>query len=242
MIRVGVSHATHIPRTGVIGSLQTVLATLFLLIATGCGPKIIEANNFEEYRQKHKSVAVLPFSVTIDPTKLPKDWTDKMVTEAQNDEGKSLQRQLYTRFKDRERKGEYSVEFQDIDKTTALLIKAGVNQQNLESFTKPELKEFLGVDAIISGSVYRSKPMSTGGAIVTGVLFGFWGSTNKVNVTLNIHDAATGDLVWTYEHKASGSVGSSPEDLSNSLMKSISKKFPYQLPDTSAQSDMARRR
>jgi hypothetical protein len=61
-----------------------------------------------------------------------------------------------------------------------------------------------------------------------GVLFGAWGSTNKVNVKLNIHEATKGDLVWEYDHEASGSVGSSAEKLAESLMKNVSKKFPYQ--------------
>lgn len=229
----------YLPKQLLVGALSVAL--IFVSVV-GCGPKIVEMGNFQELRERHQTVAVLPFSVTIDPTKLPKDWTTEMVTEAQRSEGENMQRQLYFRFIEQQEKGKYTVKFQDIDKTQALLTKAGITQGNLASFTKTELKDVLGVDALISGSIYRSKPMSTGAAIVTTVLFGFGGSTNKVNVTLNIHDAASGDLVWTYEHKASGGIGSSSEDLSKSLMKSISKKFPYKLPETSAQSDMTRQR
>jgi hypothetical protein len=110
------------------------------------------------------------------------------------------------------------------------LNKAAITHENLNQYTKEELRNILDVDALISGTIHRSKPMSTGTAVVLGVLFGVWGSTNEVNVSLNIHDGASGELLWKYDHKASGSVGSSSEGLAESLMKNISKKFPYKKP------------
>lgn len=201
-----------------------------LAIAIACGPTIYTSAEFEGYRQTHHLVAVLPFQVTIDPNKLPKEITPEMAKQTMHDEGLSFQHELYIRFLEKEKKGEYTVEFQDVDKTNALLLKADITDANIASLTKSELKSILGVDAIISGTIHREKLMSTGAAIVTGVLFGFFGNTNEVNVTLNIHDAATDELVWKYDHKASGSVGDSPEELAKSLMKNISKKFPYKKP------------
>jgi hypothetical protein len=85
----------------------------------------------------------------------------------------------------------------------------------------------LGVDAMISGTIRRSQPMSTGAAIAVGVLFGVSGETNRVDVNVNLHDGATGKLLWKYDHHESGALGSSSEGLAKSLMKGISKKFPY---------------
>ncbi len=199
--------------------------------AVGCGPKIYVTPDFESYRQTEKSVAVLPFVVTIDPKKLPKDFTPEMAEKAELEEGVTFQQQLYMRFLERHKKGEYSVDFQDVDKTNALLGKQGINSRNIGNYTKEELHQILGVDALISGTIYRAHPMSTGTAVVLGVLFGAWGSTNEVNVAMNIHDGASGELLWKYEHKASGSVGSSTENLAASLMKNVSKKFPYKNPE-----------
>ena len=154
-----------------------------------------------------------------------------MAEKAELEESVAFQQQLYMRFLERHKKGEYTVDFQDVDKTNALLTQAGITSKNLGSYTKEELRKILGVDALISGTIHRSQPMSTGTAIVVGVLFGAWGSTNKVDVAMNIHDAATGDLLWKYEHQASGSVGSSSEKLAASLMKNVSKKFPYKRPE-----------
>ncbi len=204
-----------------------------MLIASCGGPKMYLAGEFETYRQTHQRLAILPFNVMIDPKKLPKDFTLEMAKEAEKDESYNIQEQLYMRFLDREQKGKYTVKFQDVDDTNARLGKAGIDNENLGNYTKAELKEILEVDALISGTIFRERPMSTGTAIVLGAIFGIWGSTNKVNVTLNIHDAASGELLWKYEHEASGSVGSSSVDLAESLMKSISKKFPYKRPKDS---------
>lgn len=209
-----------------------LVVSVLLLVAllAGCGPTIYKTTEFEQYRQTHKSIAILPFVVSIDPNKLPKNITPEQVEAQKHEEAHALQQQLYMRFLEREKKGEYTVDFQDVDKTNALLAKAGISDSNMASLTKRELKEILGVDAILSGTIYRQKLASTGAAIATAVLFGFFAATNEVDVNVNIHDAATDELVWKYEHKAKGSVGDSPEKMAKSLMKSVSKTFPYKKP------------
>ncbi len=211
----------------IVGSIIFLMAILL----SGCAsPTIYISPNFGEYQMAHKQLAILPFSVSFDAKKLPKDYTPEMAEEAKREEGYNIQRELYTRFLDRQQKGEYTVEFQDVDKTNATLAKNKIAFKDLDAEIKQELCRLLEVDAIISGSIYREKPMSTGLATGLGVLFGVWGSTNKVNVTVNIHENSNSDLVWKYDHEASGSVGSSSEKLAESLMKNISKKFPYKKP------------
>ncbi len=103
----------------------------------------------------------------------------------------------------------------------------GITSDNISSYTKSDIAHKLGVDAVISGTIRRSKPMSSGSAIALGVLFGAWGSTNRVDITINLHDGSNNVLLWKYDHQASGTIGSSPEELAKSLMNSISKQFPY---------------
>ena len=83
--------------------------------------------------------------------------------------------------------------FQDIDKTNAILAKNNIDFAALRTITKEDLARLLGVDAVISGKIQREKPMSEAAAIAVGVLIGFWGSTNKVNVDLTIHDGRPGN-------------------------------------------------
>lgn len=125
-----------------------------------------------------------------------------------------------------QRQKEYTITFQDVDRTNALLKKAAINYENIAFQDKADLCKILGVDGIISGKATMSKPMSEGAAVAVGLLVGFWGSTNNTTTTLTIHDAS-GGLLWKYDYQSSGSVGSSSESLTKALMKNASKKFPY---------------
>ena len=69
--------------------------------------------------------------------------------------------------------------------------------------------------------------MSDGAAMAVGVAFGVWGSTNKANAVINIHEGETGNLMWKYQYEAEGSVGSSPDNLVDALMRNASRNFPY---------------
>ena len=68
--------------------------------------------------------------------------------------------------------------------------------------------------------------MSEGAAVALGLLVGAWGATNQTTTSLTIHDTSS-SLLWKYDYNASGSVGSSPENLANALMRNASKRFPY---------------
>ncbi len=84
----------------------------------------------------------------------------------------------------------------------------------------------LHVDAVISGNALSSKPMSEGAAFAMIVALGTGGTTNKTVVTLYIHNS-NNDLLWEYDYTAAGGYVSTSKELTNALMKSASKKFPY---------------
>lgn len=149
----------------------------------------------------------------------------------QKEEGTNIQKQLYTRYMKRWSDGKYTVKFQDVDKTNVLLRRANMSDENIENFTKSEIGKALGVDAVISGTVKREKPMSTGAAVASAFLLGFGGSTNSVNVNMTVHDSAEGDLLWSYDHEVGGGLGSSSQGITKSLIKATSKKFPYRKED-----------
>jgi hypothetical protein len=70
--------------------------------------------------------------------------------------------------------------------------------------------------------------MSEAASLATFLLIGWGGATNKVDVGVTIHDGADDKLLWKYNHSFSGGIGSTPQQLTKSLMKNISKKFPYE--------------
>jgi len=204
----------------------------YLIIATilivGCAPKIYKTDNFDSVAARHKIVAILPSDVNIQlrPNEAKKISTED-VRKNEESTGLAVQDRMYSWFLRRSDKYHYTVKFQDISKTNALLKQANINYTDLRTKSKEELAKLLGVDATISSSVRMDKPMSEGAAIAVGLLVGAWGSTNNVTTSINIHEGTKGDLMWKYDYQASGSVGSSTESLVNGLMRNASKKFPY---------------
>ena len=192
---------------------------------------VYTADTFAEYQTTHKQVAILPFEVSIGQGKLPESTDLASLQSMEKEEGIVFQKQLYSQFLKRWSKGEYTVEFQDVDETNVLLRRAGMGDGEIENFTKSEIGQALGVDSVISGNIKRDKPMSTGAAVASVVLLGFGGATNSVNVNMTVHDSESGGLLWSYDHEVKGGLGSSAEGVSKSLMKGSSKKFPYKKED-----------
>jgi len=53
------------------------------------------------------------------------------------------------------------------------------------------------------------------------------GATNQANIMVNSNDGPSGKLLWNYNFVAAGSIGSSPQNIVNALMRNASRKFPY---------------
>lgn len=207
--------------------------SLFLFMAavlfTSCGPQIYQAKTFNQVKSEHKKIAILPFDAVTKYRKLPKGMTEENIKEANEATGFAVQGHSYSYFLKQYAKNKYTIEFQDIDKTNALLGKAGISYDDLKTMDKAEICELLNVDCVISGKVSMSKPMSDGAAIVVGVLLGSWGPTNETNVSMTIHDRKEASLLWKYDFVAKGSVGSSSEQLTKALMRNVSRRFPYSI-------------
>jgi len=201
-----------------------VLAVAAALSLGACAT-VYRAPRLNELRRTHRVVALIPFDVSISSARLPKGMTLEMLREMEKDEGYNTQALFYARFL--QKSADFSVAIQDVDKTNALLAQSGVAFEDLRTVTREDLARMLGVDAVISGKIQREKPMSEAAAVALGVLIGFWGPTNKVNVDLTIHDGATGELFWKYSHQLQGSVGSSSEQLVKAFSRKIARNFPY---------------
>ena len=195
-------------------SKKSLLAVFFAMILCSCAT-VYKDQNFVHYQAKHETVAIVPFMVNAEESKRTPE-----------DEGEAFQRSFYTQLLSRSQKGEYTVSFQDVSETNALLRRADISSDQLNKYTKAELAEVLKVDAVISGSIVRTSPQSTGSAVATAIIFGY-SKTNEVNINLTIHDGEQGKLIWSFDHEISGGLGSSSEGMARSLIKEISKKFPY---------------
>lgn len=203
-------------------------AVLFVLPLAACTTHEVYLNpQFREATASHQQVAVLPFQVTIARQRLPKNLTEENITRMEREEGTEVQMQLYTQLL--RRADRYTVTFQDVARTNVLLERAGLTYETLPSHTKEEITQVLGVDALITGYIQRSKPMSMGASLALGMLLGpaFMGNTNEVAVNLQVHNGGDGTLLWTFADTFGGNIVSNPDKLAGALMTSIARQFPY---------------
>ncbi len=207
------------------GSLFVFCFLLFVTVQAQSNKKIFENPKLKEIASLHKTVAILPYQVTIKMKKMPKNVTQEDINKQQKQEATNIQNSMYTFLLRKSSK--YFVTFQDVAKTNALLAQNQITIENLDTFTKDQVAKILGVDAIISGSLITDKPVSEGGAMVVGFLTGFGMKTNEAKVMMSINNGTDGELLWRYDRQVAGGVGSSTDDLIDRIMRQIARNFPY---------------
>lgn len=210
---------------------KLVFSILLLIIVQNVNAQtnLYENPDFDDIAKNHKIIAVVPFKtqVKLRPKQM-KDMTNDQLYRIEKSEGEGLQTAMYSWFLKRKKRGKLqNLEVQDPKITTALLSRNNIGYDNITDFTPQELAAILKVDAVISGEFETNKPMSEGASVALGLLVGFWGSTNNAVINMSVHNAADGVLLWNYNKKVRGSVGSSPEDLINILMRKVSRRLAY---------------
>ncbi|MGA8853706.1 MAG: hypothetical protein WB492_05975 [Christiangramia sp.] len=199
---------------------------LFNLNSAMAQTNLYQHPEFDELTAEHKIIAILPFdaSVNLRPKQM-KDMSALQMAELEKSEGLSIQSAMYSWFLKRKKRGDLEVNLQDPKRTNALLHKAGITDLNLQ--TPEDIAKALGVDAIISGTFETDKPMSDGASIALGLLVGFWGSTNTAVINMSVNNAQDGQLLWNYNKKVRGSLGSDNDALINVLMRKASRRLGY---------------
>ncbi|WP_430927938.1 hypothetical protein [Polaribacter marinivivus] len=211
--------------------MKKILFLLAFVVSTSilAQTNLYENPKFDAIAKNHQSIGIIPFKATVKlrPKQMAK-MSPEQFKRLEISEGKSIQTAMYSWFLKRKKRGKLlSIEVQDPNKTMALLGKEGITQENLSNYTPEEIAKILGVDALISGTYNTNKPMSEGASVALGVLIGFWGTTNSATVNMSVHNASDGVLLWNYNKKVRGSIGSSPEDLINVLMRKASRRLSY---------------
>ena len=200
-----------------------------LAVTVSAQSKAVYVNpKFYSKAKDHKKIAVIPFTVQLGlRPKEREKITDEQFIEMQRNEGLAAQSALVSWFLKKQNRQGYDLEFQDVKTTNALLMKAGMDINNLSSNTPDEIAAALGVDGIMGGMVKTSKPLSDGASIAMGALIGFYGSTNSGNISITLNDGDGGDLLWKYDNDLSGSLGSDMDAIMDALMRKAARKFPY---------------
>lgn len=187
--------------------------------------QMFESPKMKEEIAKQKIVAILPFTSKITYKKQPKNFSAEENRAQEQKLGMSVQSAMYTYLLRRAK--DYSVGFQDIEKTNTLLRKAGILDK-LDESTKEEIAKALGVDAVISGRVDQEASRSEAGAIITTALIGGLGSkTGESGITMQINNGADGELLWRYTKRMNESLFTSTDDVIERHMRKVSRNFPY---------------
>jgi hypothetical protein len=199
---------------------QITILSLTILLFSACA-KIFYSSDAIPLAHSQKTIAILPPIVSITARKK----TDaEAIKEQQKTESLNFQKEIYSWMLKRKMQGKITQEILDVETTNSKLLKAGYPTTPL---SPAEICSTLGVDGIIGSNFGLSKPMSEGAAIALAILGAGGGATNEVKVSLNINDCTNKKLIWNYDHKYSGGIGSSPSRLVDALMRKASKKMPY---------------
>ena len=196
------------------------LTVISAIVFSSCA-KIFYSPDAYTLAREQNIIAIMPPSISIAANK--KIDAEAMI-EQQKTESINFQKEMYSWMLKRKMQGQITQEIQEVETTNALLKKAGYPENPL---TSAELCSVLGVDGVMSSNYALSKPMSDGAAVAVALLVGAWGTTNEVTVSLSINDCMNKKLIFNYDHKYSGSLGSSPARLVDALMRQASKKMPY---------------
>lgn len=212
--------------------IKILISCLLLFITIGgyaqleTAKQTYSAPNLKTEIQKHKTVAILPFDVSIVYKRVPKHYDSSATKNEEESLTTNLQSSMFTYLLRKADK--YSVTFQDPTRTNALLKAKGLYNQ-LDLLTQDSICKILGVDAVIKSNYDYEKTASEGGAIAKTVLFGGMGSkTGSGALTLQIYNGSDGNLLWRFYKAMNDDVMSSTDQLITRMMKKVSRNFPYE--------------
>lgn len=196
--------------------------TSVLFLLSSCAT-IYSSEDAIPLARAQKIIAIVPPTVSIAAGKK----TDaEAIKEQQRTESLNFQKEIFSWMLKRKMQGKLTQEILDVETTNAKLAQAGYPEKPM---SPSEICAVLGVDGIIGSNFGLTKPMSEGAAIALAVLGVGGSATNEVRVNLNIQDCSNKKLIWNYDHKYSGGVGSSPARLIEALMREASNKMPYSM-------------
>jgi hypothetical protein len=189
--------------------------------------QIFESPKLSSEVKAHKIVAILPFEAKITYKKQPKNFNAEANRDQEATMSKSIQNSMYTYLLRKSKN--YSVTFQDVEKTNILLKKAGMYDK-LGEFTRDEIAKALGVDAVIGGSFETEQTKSEAAAIASAVVFGgFGGKTGTGSLTMTINNGTDGELLWRFFKTMDDGIATSTDDLVERMMKKVARNFPYSI-------------
>ena len=204
-------------------SLLVVVFLLTMLVVKAQKQEFSSPNLKSEIK-KHRIVAILPFKVDISYKKLPKGFDAEGNKAQELKDSYGMQDGMYTYLL--RKADDYTVDFQDVQRTNILLKKAGI-MDKLDETLQDSICRLLKVDALIKCSYAYEKTGTEGGAIAKTLLFGFGGSVASGTLTMQINNGTNGEMIWRYYNIMKEAAFSSSADLMERTMRKVARNFPY---------------
>lgn len=205
---------------------STLLVVFLLASFFGYGQKnIYESARFESLSKNHKVLAIIPFIAHLD---LEEELSQDERTALEEKEGYEVQNALETYFGRGNRRKKFSVDFQNIQNTNAILSQNNINYSNIDTYTIKQLCELLKVDGIISGNMDLNILLSKGVPTEFSFMDYIRGDANYGRIGIKISDGATGKLLWKYEKEINKKSGRNTIELIDKMMKKAARRFPYE--------------
>ncbi len=206
-------------------SFKILMVFMSVLTLQSCA-KIYYSPDAYSVGRKEKTIAIIPPTVSIKPTK---NANLTALKEEEKKESINFQKEMYAWLLKRKKQRKIKPKIQDIELTNAALVKLNYPEKSLSS---DELCKVLGVDAVITSSFNLSKPLSEAAAIALGYFMWGWRWGPEVYASMSIYDAKEDKMIWNYDHKYKGGLGSTPTRLVDRLMRHASSKMPYEKKNT----------
>lgn len=189
-------------------SLAFFLGFSFLF---GCG-KPYMAEDFEStYKPRASIVAIAPLT--------------NLFTEPEGARaGEVIREAIY--FEMVRHRDDFTVEIQDIAETDQILRRHNLSGEEAARLPGEDLCRFLGVDAVMKGSVIKYLSKSTLEQVAEKAVFDTT-TGSEIKANLAIYDALDGELVWQQDFEQKGEHLSSVDDLRKNVAWSVSRSFPY---------------
>jgi len=213
-------------------NIKFLILTLFLFATVTTfaqfegAKQTYSAPNLKTELQKEKTVAILPFEVSITYKRPPKNYDASANKNEELSVAKNLQQSMYTYLL--RKSDNYSVSFQNADRTNALLKTKGIFD-HLEELTQDSICKILDVDAVIKCNYSYEKTASEAGAIAKTIMFGGIGSkTGSGALTMQIYNGIDGNLLWRFYKAMNDNLMGSTDQLMERMMRKVARNFPYE--------------
>ena len=206
--------------------LHTIVSCLFFMIglSSWAQKEIYTSRNFKELTSNHKTIAIIPFNTQLQLEEAVSPFKLKQLEEQ---EAYTVQDALETYFLKRKKRKKFTVEFQDIQETNAILKKNNITFDNIDTYSPIELSKILGVDGVISGTLKLRTLISKDIDESFDIISIFKGKTDFGTIGIKISDGATGKLLWKYSKTLNRKTGRNTYAIVERMMRKASRKFPY---------------